>query len=97
MHKDWVVRALVLLVEAQVVDGENVDPMLVDEPVERATAHTQKSRAVGVGTFEVASAPERYRARSSEFWVAEHVCNSAFGRSVTVPAHKVDVNGFMCA
>ena len=51
VHKDWVVRALVLLVEAQLVDGENVDPMLVDEPLETATGHTQKSGAVGVVTM----------------------------------------------
>ena len=84
MHEDWVVCAFVSLGEAQLFIGERVDPVLVDEPVERATGHIQEPSAVGVVSFQATRAPERYRARGHEFRVAEHVCNDAFGGSVDV-------------
>ena len=72
MHEDWVVCAFVSLGEAQLFIGERVNPMLVDEPVERAAGHLQEPCAIGIITFRT---PERNQDQGHEFWVTEDVCN----------------------
>ena len=45
MHEDWVVCAFVSLIEAQLIVGERVDPVFVDEPVERPSWHLVRHKA----------------------------------------------------
>ena len=91
MHNDWVVCAFVSLIEAQLVIGEHVDPMLADEPVKWSSWHAQEPCAVGVISFWTTRAPKRHRTRGHDFWVTEHVCNGAFCSSVEVSVHDVDL------
>ena len=83
--------AFVSLGEAQLFIGKCVDPVLVDEPMERADRHIQEPNTVGVVSFRASRAPERYRARGHEFRVAEHVCKDAFGGSVEVTSYDINL------
>ena len=61
MHKDWVVCAFVSLIEAQLVVGERVDPVLVDEPVEWSAWHAQESCTIHIVPFRASGSLERRR------------------------------------
>ena len=91
MHKDWVVYASVSLIEAQLVVGERVDPMLVDEPVEWSSWHAQEFCTIHIVPFRASGSPERRRSWCHEFGIAEHVRHWPFHRHVEVTAHEVDV------